>query len=126
MSELGKIGWIDLTVPDAEAIRDFYQHVAGWDPSPVAMGGYQDYCMTPPGTTQPVAGICHARGHNADLPPAWLIYVTVADLDEAVRRCHERGGKVRHPARDMGGQGRYAIIEDPAGAVAALFEPSGE
>jgi len=32
MSEQGKIGWIDLTVPDAEAIRDFYQHVAGWVP----------------------------------------------------------------------------------------------
>jgi hypothetical protein len=25
MSELGNIGWIDLTVPGAEAIRDFYQ-----------------------------------------------------------------------------------------------------
>jgi predicted enzyme related to lactoylglutathione lyase len=56
----------------------------------------------------------------------WLIYITVADLDEAMRRCQERGGKVRVPAKDMGGQGRYAIIEDPAGAVAALFEPSGK
>jgi predicted enzyme related to lactoylglutathione lyase len=126
MSELGTIGWVDLTVPDAGAIRDFYQHVTGWDPSPVAMGDYEDYCMTPPGAELPVAGICHARGHNADLPPMWLIYITVADLDEAVRRCQERGGKVRHPARDMGGQGRYSIIEDPEGAVTGLFEPSGK
>ena len=123
MSELGKIGWIDLTVPDAEAVRDFYQHVTGWVPSPVGMGDYEDYCMTPPGAEQPVAGICHARGHNADLPPVWLIYITVANLDEAVRRCLERGGKVRIPAKDMGGQGHYAIIEDPAGAVTGLFEP---
>ena len=86
MSEPGKIAWIDLTVPDAEAIRDFYQHVAGWDPSPVAMGDYEDYCMTPSGAAQPVAGICHARGYNEDLPPAWLIYITVGDLDEAMRR----------------------------------------
>src|ERR1035441_6385540 len=122
MSQLGEIGWIDLTVPNAEAVRDFYQHGAGVGPSPVGMGDYQDYCMTPPGAAQPAAGICHARGHNADLPPAWLIYVTVGDLDEAVRRCQERGGKVRHPPEDMGGQGRYAIIEDPAGAVTGLFE----
>jgi predicted enzyme related to lactoylglutathione lyase len=75
-----------------------------------------------PGAVQPVAGICHARGHNADLPPVWLIYITVADLDEAVRQCQQRGGKVRVPPKDMGGQGRYRVIEDPAGAVAALFE----
>jgi predicted enzyme related to lactoylglutathione lyase len=25
----GQIGWIDLTVPDAEAVRDFYQDVTG-------------------------------------------------------------------------------------------------
>jgi hypothetical protein len=122
MSELGKIGWIDLTVPNAGAIRDFYRHVTGWTPSAVGMGDYEDYCMTPPGSGQPVAGICHARGDNADLPPAWLIYITVADLDEAIRRCQERGGKVRHPPRDMGGQGSYSIIEDPAGAVTGLFE----
>ena len=51
----GQIGWIDLTVPDAPALRDFYQGVAGWTPSPVEMGGYQDFRMTPPGDAQPVA-----------------------------------------------------------------------
>ena len=25
----GQIGWIDLTIPDAPALRDFYQGVAG-------------------------------------------------------------------------------------------------
>jgi predicted enzyme related to lactoylglutathione lyase len=25
----GQIGWIDLTVPDAPALRDFYQAVTG-------------------------------------------------------------------------------------------------
>ena len=99
MDKLGNIGWIDLTVPDAEAIRDFYQHVTGWVPSPVGMGDYEDYCMTPAGAEQPVA-----------------------DLGEAVRRCQERGGKVRVPPKDMGAQGRYSIIEDPAGAVTGLFE----
>jgi diazepam-binding inhibitor (GABA receptor modulating acyl-CoA-binding protein) len=49
----GQIGWIDLTVPDAPALRDFYQGVTGWTPSPVEMGGYQDFCMHPPGEPQP-------------------------------------------------------------------------
>ena len=37
----GQIGWIDLTVPEAQALCAFYQHVTGWTPSPVAMGGLQ-------------------------------------------------------------------------------------
>ena len=120
----GQIGWLDLTVPDAVALRDFYQSVAGWTPSPVQMGDYQDFCMIPPGETAPVAGICHARGSNAGLPPVWLVYINVADLDESLRQTLERGGKILRPAISMGAQGRYSIIADPAGAVCALFEPA--
>lgn len=29
-SQVGKIGWIDMTVDDAEGVRDFYKHVVGW------------------------------------------------------------------------------------------------
>src|ERR1022692_5277004 len=77
----GKIGWIDLTVTDAPGLRDFYQAVTGWTPSPVKMGDYHDFCMHPPGDPQPVAGICHAKGENVGLPPVWLIYIKVDDLD---------------------------------------------
>ena len=122
----GQIGWIDLTVADASALRDFYQDVAGWSPSPVDMGGYNDYCMVPPGMTEPVAGICNARGRNTGLPPVWLVYITVADLDEAARRCLDRGGKLLRPIESMGSQGRFCVIQDPAGAVAALYQSAGE
>ena len=120
----GQITWMDLTVPDAVAVRDFYQNVTGWTPSPVEMGGYQDFCMLPPGEEQPVAGICHARGANAALPPVWLVYITVADLDESLRQTEQRGGKIIRPATGMGAHGRYGVIADPAGAVCALFQPA--
>lgn len=119
----GHIGWVDLTVADAIGIRDFYKDVTGWTASGVDMGGYEDFNMSPPGSDTPVAGVCHARGSNADVPPVWLIYIVVSDLDESIRRSETRGGKLRKPATNMGGMGRYCVIEDPAGAVAALFEP---
>lgn len=121
----GTIGWTDLTVPDAPALRDFYSAVVGWESSEVDMGEYSDFGMHPPGGGPMVAGVCHARGANAGLPPAWLVYITVADLDAAVAACEENGGKVIAPVRDMGGAGRYAVIQDPAGAAAALFEAAG-
>ncbi len=123
-SNLGRIGWIDLTVPNAEAVRDFYKSVVGWTTSDVPMGDYSDYCVHPPGETNPVAGICHSRGENANLPPIWLMYVNVPDLDASLAHCTQLGGAILDGPRRMGGMGRFAAIRDPAGAVLALFEPS--
>jgi predicted enzyme related to lactoylglutathione lyase len=121
--EPGSVGWFDLTVDKADEIRDFYGEVAGWKADPVDMKGYRDYAMTTP-EGHAVAGICHARGVNADLPPRWLIYITVTDLDRSTARCLELGGTVLAPPRSLAGHGRMCVIEDPAGAVAALFEPT--
>lgn len=122
----GSITWVDLTVENAEQIRDFYRAVVGWHPEPVAMGDYQDYSMvssSPSGSA--VAGVCHARGVNAGLPRQWLMYITVADLDEAMKRCRDLGGVVLAGPRPLG-QGRFCVIQDPAGAVAALFMPGSK
>jgi uncharacterized protein len=119
---VGSIGWVDLTVEDADATRDFYRDVVGWNVTDVDMGGYSDYCMNEPHTGKTVAGICHARGSNAALPAAWLVYITVENVDKSVAKCVELGGEVISQPRSYGGQGRYCVIRDPAGAVAALFE----
>ncbi len=118
---VGAIAWTDLTVPDAPAVRDFYAGVIGWTPSDVDMGGYSDFNMNRADGT-PVAGVCHARGVNADLPPQWLIYVRVADLDASLAQCRALGGAIVAGPRGFGPTSRYAVIRDPAGAAAALFE----
>ncbi len=119
---IGSIGWIDFTIEDAPAIRDFYSQVVGWQPEEVAMGKYADYNMNSPENGQPMAGICHARGVNETFPPVWLIYIVVKNLDESLDRCQVLGGKIISGPKTMEGQGRYAVIQDPAGAYSALFE----
>lgn len=52
--EIGAIGWTDLTIENAEEIRDFCAAVTGWAPSPVDMGGYSDFNMSTPGSGRPV------------------------------------------------------------------------
>ena len=117
---VGSIVWRDLTVPNAEQVRDFYRAVVGWTAEPVAMDGYDDFNMTGPDGGEALAGICHARGPNAKLPAQWLMYITVADLDESIQGCTEMGGKVIDGPRALG-DGRACVIQDPAGAVAALY-----
>ena len=119
--DIGAIGWQDLTVPDAGRVRDFYSAVVGWRAQPVDMGGYADFNMIAPASGRTVAGICHARGANADLPAQWLLYLVVADLDASLAACRERGGAVVTGPRTLGGA-RFAVIRDPAGAVAALYQ----
>jgi predicted enzyme related to lactoylglutathione lyase len=121
--ERGSIAWTDLTVPDAKKITEFYRKVVGWTTSPVSMGDYSDFNMKLPETGKTVAGICHARGVNAELPPVWLVYIIVADLDKSLEQVQQLGGEFYGNLRDMGDQGRFAVIRDPAGAFCALFEP---
>lgn len=122
-SRPGRILWQDLTVPDAERVRDFYREVVGWASAPVDMGGYDDFNMMPPGAEEPVAGVCHARGSNADLPAQWLLYITVDDVEVSAGRCRQLGGEVVVGPRSMG-DGRFCVVRDPAGAVAALYQPA--
>ena len=120
-NKTGTIGWIDMTVDDATGVRDFYETVTGWQSEDVNMGDYSDFVMKAR-SGNGVAGICHARGSNADLPPGWLIYITVDDVDKSAAACETNGGKVIVRPRGVVG-GRFCVIEDPAGACAALYQP---
>ena len=122
--EAGTIAWHDLTVANATEIGQFYAEVVGWKAEPVDMGGYSDLNMSGPDSGDPLAGVCHARGSNAGLPAQWLLYIVVEDLDRSAKRTADLGGEILVPPKETGGHGRYCVIRDPAGAVAALFEPA--
>jgi predicted enzyme related to lactoylglutathione lyase len=118
---IGKIGWFDITVDDAPALRDFYARVVGWGAEEVSMGDYSDYAMTIPASGEAVAGVCHARGSNAALPRQWLAYIVVDDVEASAQTCGEQGGTVLVEPRGLAG-GRFCVIEDPAGAIVALYQ----
>lgn len=119
--DVGAITWHDLTVTNAEEVRDFYQAVVGWQALPEDMGGYSDFSMLSPTSGECVGGICHARGSNAEIPPQWLVYITVEDVDRSAARCVELGGQVIVGPRPLGDD-RFCVIRDPAGAVCALYQ----
>lgn len=117
----GTIGWHDLTVDDADGVRDFYERVIGFSHENVSMGEYNDYVMVPPGG-EGVAGVCHRRGTNAEVPPVWMVYFVVEDVDKSAAECTAAGGKIQVGPKGLAG-GRYCVIEDPAGAICALYQP---
>lgn len=124
-NNLGTVMWMDLTVPNATKVRDFYAAVTGWTFDAMPMEGYEDYVMKAAGTGAGVAGICHARGDNQHQPPQWLIYITVADLDASLEQATALGGAIVVPKRGGEQMGWFAVVQDPAGAVSTLFQPAG-
>jgi len=122
---VGRIQWLDLTIADADGTRDFYRQVVGWSVQDVPMADgdkrYADYNLLGADGT-PSAGICHARGVNTGLPPVWMLYVTVGDLEESVRRVEPEGGVVLKSMRGEGGAYTYAAIQDPVGVCIALVQ----
>lgn len=116
MSNVGKVGWVDISVKNAPQLRDFYQKVVGWDVTNLG----DDFCMNLPDSDVTVAGICHAVGDNAKLPPHWLVYVNVADVGESVAEVLRLGGKVIDGPRKLG-ERDFCCIQDPAGAFLALI-----
>lgn len=118
----GLIKWADLTVANAEAVRDFYSAVVGWNAVGLPVEGREDFLMTHPESGDPAAGICHQAGSLEGIPQQWLVYVTVDDLDDSIAACGEHGGKVVFGPRESETIGRWCVVEDPAGAVMALTE----
>lgn len=120
---VGCIAWLDLTVADASATRDFYREVIGWTAEDVAMQHederYADFNMLG-GDGDAAAGICHARGPNQSMPPVWMIYLPVGDIEESLRRVEQGGGKVLHASRGSDGSCATAVIEDPVGVHFAI------
>jgi len=119
---VGRISWLDLTVPDAVGTRGFYEAVVGWSAREFEMedadGRYVDYVLSSSDGSA-VAGVCHARGVNRGLPVAWMIYLPVGDLAESLRRAVEGGGEVVRSSRS-GDDLAYAVIRDPVGTHLAL------
>ena len=123
VASVGCISWVDLTVSDASATRDFYRQVVGWSVQDVEMedasGRYADYNMFGDDGS-PAAGVCHARGANLGLPHVWMIYLPVGDVAKSLRRVREGGGKIIKVTRGTDGEYTCAVVQDPVGACLAL------
>jgi len=122
-TRVGCISWLDLTVADASATRDFYRRVVGWSVQDVEMEDagerYADSNMLG-GDGNPAAGIRHARGVNLGVPPVWMIHLPVGDLAESLRRVRDGGGRVMRVTRGTDGEYAHAVVQDPVGACLAL------
>lgn len=115
----GAFSWSELTTSNAKAACEFYGGLFGWKVDTMDMGGMH-YHVVKVGDTA-VGGIMTLPPDAPKMPPAWGVYVTVADCEAAVAKCKSLGGSVMMEPHDVPGVGRMAILRDPQGAVFSVM-----
>jgi len=117
----GKFCWVELNTTDVEAGKRFYGGLLGWDIADMPMPS-GSYGMASVGGKS-VAGIMaqapDQKKHG--VPPNWLSYVAVDDVDASARKAGELGAIVLVPPMAMG-PGKFSVLQDPTGAVFALWQ----
>jgi hypothetical protein len=120
----GTFCWVELGTSNGEAAKSFYTQLFGWDYVDNPMGPGMVYTMfklngKDVGASYELMPDQKTQG----VPPNWASYVSVADADETVEKARAAGGTILKDAFDVSTFGRMAIIQDPTGAVFALWQP---
>ena len=119
LKPIGAFSWNELMTTDAAAAKVFYGDLFGWGMQKFEAGD-MDYTMATLGD-QEIAGIMAIPEEAAGMPPSWGSYVTVADVDALLLRVTKLGGKVAVPPHDIPDVGRFAVIQDPQGAMLSII-----
>ncbi len=122
----GNYIWYELLTSDPDAAVKFYGTVIGWtcqDSGQKEMD-YRQWRMgeafvgglmaMPPGAT------------NTGMRPSWLGYINVDNLEASLAGITKAGGHVHMPPTEVPGVGRFAMVDDPQGALFYVMTPIGE
>jgi uncharacterized protein len=112
--------WVDLGVPDLDAVKGFYQSLFGWD--------FQDsgpefghYHMIMNGGA-PVGGAMSQMDSDAGQPAAWTVYLKSDDIAQSLTDTAAAGGSVMVPAMPVGDLGQMGVVVTPGGEVLGVWQ----
>lgn len=108
----GDFIWYELLTSDPDAAAAFYGPLVGWSFEPAGQEG-MDYRVFSKGSEG--IGGCMKLPEGAPMPPMWLGYIGVDDVDECVAGIRAAGGQVHMEPQDIPGVGRFAFVADPQG-----------
>jgi uncharacterized protein len=117
----GRFCWVELGTTDQAGARTFYQSLFGWDATEQPMGPGETYTLFRNAGRDVAAGY-RLRPDQKWMQPSWQVYVRVASADAAAARARDLGGTVLAPPFDVFDAGRMALLQDPGGAVVAVWE----
>lgn len=121
----GLFVWHELLTTDPSAAPAFYSAIVGWQAQPWDKD--MSYTLWVNGEA-PVGGLMALPEEvkAMSVPPNWLSYVGVADIDASTGQAASLGARILRPPEDIPNAGRFAVIADPQGAVFCLYTSDTE
>jgi len=117
----GSFCWIELGTTNQNAAKQFYTSLFGWTVNDFPMGPAEFYSMFQLDGRDVAAA--YTLKPDIPAPPHWMIYIASENADDTSDRAAKAGAKVIHPPFDVMDVGRMCVIQDPTGAVFAVWQP---
>lgn len=119
VNTVGAMCWNELATRDPQAAGEFLSKLLGWE---IKKADDMDNYYYIYNGDRINGGIMQMTDEWGDIPPHWMVYFTVADIDAAVAQVKELGGSVNGEIIDAGEVGRMAVVSDPTGAVCSFIQ----
>jgi uncharacterized protein len=120
--EPGTFCWVELATKDGPAAKKFYTSLFDWRVNEIPISEGETYSMVE--KKNRVAGAFYQLSpEQKAVPPHWNSYIRVTDADETAAKAKKLGAKIHTEPFDVMDQGRMANIQDPTGALFAVWQP---
>jgi predicted enzyme related to lactoylglutathione lyase len=120
----GSFCWFELATTDQEAAKAFYAALFGWTSNDNPMGPAGSYTIFRLGDRDAAAACTLDSAQRAQgVPPNWQVYVLAENADAAAAKASSLGATVIVQPFDVMDLGRMAVMQDPTGAVFAVWQP---
>ncbi len=122
LNEPGALCWSELTTRDTKAAEEFYTQLFGWTAKHGAAGSGMEYTEFSNQGQTGVGMMPMPEQMPAGVPSYWMPYFQVADCDASAAKAKDLGGSVVVAPQDIPNTGRFAVVQDPQGAIFAVFK----
>ena len=120
--QAGTFCWNELMARDLDKARQFYTNLFGWTSEEKDMGQVGKYTIWKSGDTH-AGGMMELKAPGTEqVPPHWLAYIAVDNVDDSTKKAEGLGATVCVPPTDIPNVGRFSIITDPTGATLGLYK----
>lgn len=120
--EPGSMIWHEVNTRDHKKAADFYCRVFDLEAQKIDAPGVE-YMTLHKGQKTAGGVLQMCEQWPVEIPPHWMAYFAVADVDAAIAKVAELGGKVHVPPFETP-YGRQSVVADPWGAPFTLITPS--
>jgi predicted enzyme related to lactoylglutathione lyase len=115
---------MELGTSDAAAAKKFYSELFGWHAVDAPAGPNMIYTLLQiEGKNVGALYELNEAQKGQGTPPNWLSYISVSSADETTAKAQQLGGNVMMGPFDVFDLGRMSVLQDPTGAVFAVWQP---